>query len=159
MKQDNIFDNNQLPAEYQLRVTEDYEKLVPFFIENELEFSEEEPVSTDIIKGWELVRRADGFLIGATVLAKRQGEYIIDGIAVDPEFRHLKAGKLLLDQVLAEVKARGGSQIYLVARAPEFFRKAGFHTAPKEEAPHFFECLTCPQYQVSCFPEIMKWEV
>ena len=51
MIQDILFDKNQLPPEYQLRVTEDYEKLVPFFIENELEFSEEEPVSTDIIKG------------------------------------------------------------------------------------------------------------
>jgi N-acetylglutamate synthase-like GNAT family acetyltransferase len=159
MEQDKHFDTFQLPPEYQLRITEDFERLVPFFVENELEFSEEEPVSTDIIKGWELIRRSDDFLIGATVLAKRQGEYIVDGIAVDPNFRHLKAGKLLLNQVMKEVKERGGTRIYLVARAPGFFRKMGFDVTPKEEAPHFFECLTCPQYQVGCFPEIMKWEV
>jgi len=35
---------------FKISVTEDYEKLVPFFIENELEFSEEEPVATDLVK-------------------------------------------------------------------------------------------------------------
>ena len=29
--------------------TEDYQSLVPFFIENELEFSEDEPTPTDIV--------------------------------------------------------------------------------------------------------------
>lgn len=148
-------------SEFQLReISEDrYDELIPFFIENDLEFSEEEPVPTDLIKGWELIRNQDQRLIGACVLAKRQEEYIIDGIAVDEEFRHIKAGKLLLDQAISEVKKRGGRSIYLVARAPEFFKKAGFKVAPKEDSPNFFECLTCPQYQVSCFPEIMKLEV
>lgn len=151
------------PNESEFRLSEideeSYDNLVPFFIENELEFSENEPVPTDLIKGWELVRNKDQRLVGACVLAKRQGEYIIDGIAVDKEFRKIKAGKLLLDQAISEVKKRGGTSIYLVARFPEFFKKAGFKIAAKEDSPNFFECLTCPQYQVSCFPEIMKLEV
>ena len=148
-------------SEFQLREVgeEGYPKLIPFFIENDLEFTEDEPVSTDLIQGWELIRTEDEHLVGACVLAKRQGEFIIDGIAVDKEFRDIKAGKLLLDQAISEVKKRAGTSIYLVARAPEFFRKAGFKNAAKEDAPNFFECLTCPQYQVSCFPEIMKLEV
>ena len=152
-------DSNE--SEFQLReISEErYNELIPFFIENELEFSEDEPVATDLIKGWELVRNQDQRLVGACILAKRQGEYIIDGIAVDKEFRDIKAGKLLLDQAILEVKKRGGTSIYLVARFPEFFKKAGFKIAEKEDSPNFFECLTCPQYQVSCFPEIMKWEV
>ena len=48
--------------------------------------------------------------------------------------------------------------MYLVARAPEFFRKNGFVTIPREEAPNFFECLTCPQYGKTCHPEVMKIE-
>jgi amino-acid N-acetyltransferase len=148
-------------SEYQLREVgeEGYPKLVPFFVENDLEFSEDEPVSTDLIKGWELIRNQDQLLVGACVLAKRQGEFIIDGIAIDKELRGINAGKLLLDNAIEEVKARGGKSIYLVARAPEFFKKAGFKISPKEESPNFFECLTCPQYQVTCFPEIMKLEV
>lgn len=148
-------------SEFQLREVTDerYPQLIPFFIENDLEFSEDEPISTDFVKGWELLRRKDEYLVGACVLAKRQGEYIIDGIAVDKEFRDIKAGKLLLDKAIEEVKASAGKSIYLVARAPGFFKKAGFRIVAKEEAPNFFECLTCPQYQVSCFPEIMKLEV
>ena len=34
---------------FRMSETKDYEKLVPFFIENELEFSEEEPVPTDLV--------------------------------------------------------------------------------------------------------------
>ncbi|MEG0661789.1 MAG: GNAT family N-acetyltransferase, partial [Anaerovoracaceae bacterium] len=60
---------------------------------------------------------------------------------------------------IGEVRKLGGTRLFLVARAPGFFRKAGFVTVPKEEAPNFFECLTCPQYGVSCHPEVMMLEV
>ncbi len=141
---------------FTMRQTEDYEKLVPFFIENGLEFSEEEPVPTDIVKCWEVVHGDDGHLMAALVLAKREGEFIIDGIAVEPTYRKLKIGKGLLDKAVEETLARGGSGIYLVARAPEFFRKYGFGNVPREAAPNFFECLTCPQYGETCHPEVMK---
>ncbi len=141
---------------FTMRQTEDYEKLVPFFIENELEFSEEEPVPTDIVKCWEVVHGNDQHLMAALVLAKREGEFIIDGIAVEKIYRKLKIGKVLLDKAVEETLSQGGSSIYLVARAPEFFRKYGFQTVPREKAPNFFECLTCPQYGKTCHPEVMK---
>lgn len=144
---------------FKIGQTEDYEKLVPFFIENDLEFSEEEPVPTDIVKCWELTQGDEKFLAGGLVLAKREGEYIIDGIAVDKTFRKFKLGKTLLNKAIEEVLSRKGERIYLVARAPEFFRKAGFVTVPREEAPNFFECLTCPQYGKDCHPEVMKLQL
>ena len=63
---------------------------------------------------------------------------------------------MLVDKVKQEVLARGGDAIYLVARAPGFFRKLGFETIAPQNAPNFFECKQCPQYQVSCHPEVMK---
>ncbi len=42
---------------------------------------------------------------------------------------------------------------------PEFFRKYGFETVAREEAPNFFECLTCPQYGKTCHPEVMKLDL
>lgn len=143
---------------FKISVTEDYEKLVPFFIENELEFSDEDPVPTDLIKCWEIVD-GEGKLIGGFVLAKREGEFIVDGIAIDPEYRKLKLGKALLERGIEEALKQGAKRIYLVARAPGFFKKYGFVAIPREESPDFFECLTCPQYQVSCFPEVMKMEL
>lgn len=142
-----------------MRTTEDYEKLVQFFVKNELEFDGDEEVDTDIVKCYEVVHGAEDALVGAAVLAKREGRYIIDGIAVDPIYRKMKVGNVLLKKVISEVKALGGEALFLVARAPGFFRANGFETIDPENAPNFFECKYCPQYQVSCHPEVMKMEI
>ena len=145
--------------EYILRETDEYAKLVEFMIANQLEFTEEdaEEVPTDLVKCWEITDSA-GNLIGGFVLAKRQGEYICDGIAVDGSRRGENLGTELLNKGIEETKSLGGRSMYLVARAPEFFRKNGFVTIPRVEAPNFFECLTCPQYGKTCHPEVMKIE-
>ena len=137
----------------QINVTQDYDKLVPFFIENELEFSEDEPTPTDLVKCWEALE--NGRLVGGFVLARRDGEFICDGIAVDPDLRGQELGRALLRIGLEETLRLGGSRMYLVARAPGFFRREGFRAVAREEAPDFFECLTCDQYGVSCHPEVM----
>ena len=188
---------------YVIAPTDDYERLVPFFVANDLEFPDEEDyeVPTDLVQCWKVTEGAepepaedsveyqrsiaggtslDGKaeseagiegenadtaqtsrhrLIGGFVLAERQGEFIVDGIAVDPEYRKEKLGKALLDLGIAETRKRGGKRIFLVARAPGFFRKSGFVTVPREEAPNFFECLTCPQYGVDCHPEVMRLDL
>ena len=142
---------------YIIQETEDYEKLVPFFIKNELEFTEEdaEEVPTDLVKCWKVTDES-GRLVGAFVLALREGEYICDGIAIEEDLRGTGLGSLLLNKGLEETIQKGGERMFLVARAPEFFRRNGFVTVPREEAPNFFECLTCPQYGVSCHPEVMR---
>ena len=147
-------------TDYIISETEDYEKLVPFFIENELEFTEEdaEEVPTDVVKCWQITD-ADGRLVGGFVLALREGEYICDGIAIDNSLRGTGLGSELLKLGLEETVKRGGERMFLVARAPEFFRRNGFVTVPRQEAPNFFECLTCPQYGISCHPEVMRFDI
>ena len=144
--------------EFKIEETNDYEELARFFMENELEFTEDEPVPTDIVKCWKLTaeEEAGAALAGGIVLAKRQGAFIIDGIAVDERYRKRDLGRLLLEKALAEVRRLSGDCIYLVARAPGFFQKNGFRAVARAGAPNFFECLTCPQYGVSCHPEVMK---
>ena len=53
--------------------TEDYERLVPFFIENGLEFSEEDETPTDLVRCWDA--EDDGRLIGGFVLEVEGSEY------------------------------------------------------------------------------------
>lgn len=142
-----------------LRETAEYEKLVRFFVENQLEFDGDEEVDTDIVKCFEVVHGAEEALVGAAVLAKREGRYIIDGIAVDPLYRKMKVGNVLLKKVVSEVKVLGGDALFLVARAPGFFRANGFAAIEPESAPNFFECKYCDQYQISCHPEVMKLEI
>jgi len=141
-----------------MQETNEYDRLVQFFVENQLEFDGDEEVDTDIIKCYK-VTHGDDHLVGAAVLAEREGQYIIDGIAVEKIYRKMKVGEILLKKVIGEVKKREGKSLYLVARAPEFFKKYGFVTVNPEEAPNFFECKYCPQYQVDCFPEVLKLEI
>ena len=145
-------------VEFNLTETDEHELLNAFFIENGLEFSPDEPTRTDIVKCWKIVDEA-GKLAGGVMLAKRDGEFIIDGIAVGEGYRKQKLGKLLLDKAIAEVKGHSGKSIFLVARAPDFFRANGFLSVPEESAPNFFECGSCPQYGVTCHPEVMKLSI
>lgn len=131
-----------------------YEELVDFFIENRLEFSDEDPVPTDLVETWEI--RDGDRLAAALVLAKRQGYHIIDGIATDPEYRHEKLATGLMEKAVKRTADDGGEAIYLVARAPGFFKTLGFYETDPDEAPDFFECRTCPQYGKDCFPQVMR---
>lgn len=141
-----------------MQETDEYERLVQFFVENQLEFDGDEEVDTDIIKCFK-VTHGDDHLVGAAVLAKREGQYIIDGIAVEKIYRKMKVGEILLKKIIGEVRKREGDSLYLVARAPEFFKKYGFATVNPDDAPNFFECKYCPQYRVDCHPEVLKLEM
>ena len=134
--------------------TNEYEKLVELFIRSGLEFTDEEPVSTDIIIGFKASENDE--LIGGCILSKREGEFIIDGIAVESDYGKSGVGSMLLEKALDFARSLGGDSVYLVARAPEFFRKHKFKTIEREKGPLFFECYTCTQFNKTCFPEVMK---
>ena len=92
-----MMDSNNKPN-YVITTTDDYERLVPFFVANDLEFPDEEDyeVPTDLVQCWKVTEGAQPEpdedsveyktdhhrLIGGFVLAERQGEFIVDGIAV-----------------------------------------------------------------------------
>lgn len=136
----------------------EYEPMMELFKRNDLEISDEEPVPTDLIRCWK-AENQEGDLVGGCSLAVREDEYIIDGIAVEAPYRMDKIASRLLTEALTEARRRGGKKVYLVARAPGFFRKHGFVTISPEQAPNFFECKTCPQFNVTCFPEVMLLEL
>ncbi len=145
-------------SEIKITVTDDMDTLNDFFEANDLEISDAEPVETNVIKAW----RADdenGNLVGGVCLAYREGDYIIDGIAVDQSLRGQRMGEKLLGLAIDQVKSLGGKKLFLVARAPGFFKTQGFNIVSEKDAPLFFECADCPQYKVDCFPEIMLLEV
>lgn len=139
-------------------VTDEYERLVKFFVENQLEFDGDEEVDTDIVRCYK-IEGEENKLIGAAVLALREERFIVDGIAVNPEYRAEGIGRMLLQKLVDDVRKLGGKELYLVARAPGFFRANGFIGINPDDAPNFFECKYCPQYGVSCHPEVMKLNV
>jgi len=139
--------------------TDDYEALKKLYIKNDLEVDPDDPMPEGVIKNWKITHGKEEYLAAGLTLARYEGEYVIDGIAVEPEYRKLKIGKILLEKAISEVRALGGEQIFLVARAPEFFRKQGFVTIDEEDAPKVFDCLTCPQFNTKCHPEIMRLDL
>ena len=152
-----INENKEIRKNLFLSSTDDMDSLNSFFEENELEISDAEPVETNVIKAWKIENEKDEIVAGIC-LAFRENEYIIDGIAVDGSLRGLGIGQEILDIAKDEVRKRGGDKIFLVAKAPGFFKTQGYVTIEQEEAPLFYECAECPQYKVDCFPERMKWE-
>lgn len=145
-------------SEIKITVTDDIDVLNDFFEANDLEISDAEPVETNVIKAWRADDENDK-LVGGVCLAFREGDYIIDGIAVDQSLRGKRMGEKLLGLAIDQVKSLGGKKLFLVARAPGFFKTQGFNIVSEKEAPLFFECADCPQYKVDCFPEIMLLEV
>jgi amino-acid N-acetyltransferase len=142
-------------VKYTISETDDYDRLVEMFIRHDLEFSFDEPLPTNLVKCWK-AEDEKGRLISGCVLAMRGGEYIIDGISTEPEYRKEKIGGKLLKLALDEAKARGGKEVYLVAKAPGFFKKHDFKEIEATSVPDLFDCLSCPQYRKTCFPEVMK---
>ena len=92
------------------------------FIANRLEFSEDQPVPTDIVKCWQLTDEA-GNLQGGAVLALREGEFIVDGIAVNEPYRKTGAGAELLDCITDETLKRGGSRHISCCKSAGLFQK------------------------------------
>lgn len=148
-----------------LSMTDEYDRLVRFFIENGLEYDEEdekkaveEGIDTDIVCSYKLTDQNDR-LLGAFCLAKRQGAFIIDGIAVDPEFRGNALGQILLHKAVSMTRSMGGKAIWLVARAPGFFKNNGFVQGAAGEGPVFYECENCGQRGDTCFPEVLVYRI
>lgn len=146
---------------FKMKETDDFEKLVPFFIENGLEYDEDDKASDDLLQCWEIVHgdENDEHLVAGLALSERNGDYVIDAVAVSKLFRKFKMGKILVEKAIKEVQAREGKCIYIVARAPGFFKKLGFETITREEAPDFSECFSCEQFGNGCDPEVMKLEL
>ena len=132
------------------------EPVMDLFTRNDLEISEEELAERVFLKGYK-AENEKGEVIGGCMLTSKDGHFIINGIAVEPEFRKKNIATEMLDRTMADAKAMGAEEMILVARAPGFFRKNGYENVPDEEVPQgVFGCLECVQYQKQCFPEIMK---
>ncbi|WP_130864125.1 GNAT family N-acetyltransferase [Bacilliculturomica massiliensis] len=130
--------------------------VMELFMRSNLEIEEDEFERRVFLKGYK-AENEEGVVIGGCALTEVDGHYIINGIAVDPEYRKTHIASDMLARCLEDARQMGAKEIILVARAPGFFRKNKFINVPDGEVPEgLFDCLSCPQYQKECFPEIMR---
>jgi N-acetylglutamate synthase-like GNAT family acetyltransferase len=136
---------------------ENYQKLGRLFKDAGIEVSTFDKLPEHVSNAYE---GYDGDkLIGGVSIEHKKNEYIIFDIAVIPEYRKKYIGKELLLHALDKIKSYDVNQVYLVAKAPKFFEKYGFTYVADEDVPPLFHCLTCEQYNVTCFPKVMKLEL
>ena len=141
-----------------LKETDEYDRLVEFMTRFGLEFEGEEQLGNHVLKCWKVIQEPD-HLTGGIILSRRQGEYILNGIAVDTPLRKSGIGRIMVNKLVTDVRNMGGSRIYLAAKVPEFFEKVGFEPVRGREADHLFSCAVCPQKGNTCFPVIMRMDL
>lgn len=140
-----------------IKETGNYEELIPLFSASGLEIHvEADNKPKGMITCWKAER--DGQLAGGVSIEKKGGFFVIGDIAVEETMRGENVGGLLLATAMEKIYDLEGDEIYLVAKAPKFFEKYGFTYLDAEAAPDIFNCKTCDQRGVKCYPEFMKFE-
>lgn len=137
--------------------TTEYDRLLDYFRSNGMVYEKDLPlIIPHFIKAYKLTQGED-FLIGGIILGKREGKYILDGIAVDKIFRKYGLGRILVNKVIEEVKKEGGHSLYLITKVPEFYLKQGFTFLDDfNEVHNIFNCEGCSKYNKDCNEKLMK---
>lgn len=131
-------------------ITLDSDKdLHSLFIRGGLEVGNE-PIPSKFIRI--LALKEEDYLAGASLGIR--GEYlVVDSIAVDERLRGRGIGKKLMKELLFDLPY--DKDLYLMAKAPGFFKSLGFEDLPLEQCPPVFGCLNCEKLGVDCFPQAM----
>ena len=120
----------------------------------EIEVSEEVPETKQKI--WKCVDLDKGILVAASTLEIRDGLYVLGDLAVQEEYRGLHIGKALHDKVLEEAQKRGASEIWACAKVPEYYKQYGWFEIDRAKSPNISHCNECEEFNISCFPAIIK---
>ena len=112
----------------------------------------------DKVKDCDCGKENDKILIAAYSLSKRYGVTVLDYIAVRKDLRKSGIGSLLLDRMKEKCREFSAAEVYLTAKARDFFVKNGAREL--SEALPLYEkllgdCVQCEQRGKYCFPSVM----
>lgn len=133
-----------------------HNKLIPFYSLRGIEIAdkfENEPVFSYVIK-------EHNKIIAAVTCSKVDSVYIIEAIAVNKKSERKGLGTHLLKYVLKKLELVGAKEIILNAKNTAFFEKNGFIVINRHDVPvdAYAYCFECPNFEVNCFPKIMKFQ-
>lgn len=144
---------------YKIVETNDFNGLTDIFHRNGLEISIGEEPPKGLIKCWEAIESEGGKRVGGIALEKRAGEFVIGGISIEKAYRKHKIGTLMMEKAIEEVVSLEGNRLMLVAKVPDFFKTLGFISIDRQTAPDISNCMTCKQFYIECFPEVMCLDI
>lgn len=138
-----------------IRETDDYNKLVLLYEDNDLEIEIGEPPHGEIIKNFECVDENGRLLAGATLLNK-SGICVLEYLAVAKDLHKSGIGKEMMQVILSALKDRREKELWLCAKVPEYYLKFGFDYVDDQDAPRISLCQSCENYLNGCYPKIMR---
>jgi amino-acid N-acetyltransferase len=105
-----------------------------------------------------VIRDSDGKLGAAGRLEYNFDHPMVEEIAVREDLRRSGLGTMIVSAILDEAKQEGIEVIWVMARAPDFFRSLGFEPAQNKELLSKLkeECAVCRDYVTICNPVLMK---
>ena len=134
----------------------DFFELSSFFESNGLEIDVTHKVPEIVLKAWKCTDSETGNLIAAAVLEMREGLFVLGDLAVNEQQRGLHLGKKLLQLVEDDAKAKGATEIWACAKVPEYYKQYEWFEIDRDKSPTISKCNVCKQFNVSCFPSIIK---
>ena len=137
-----------------IKETNEYYPLSVLFRDSGLEVKPSETAPETARKLWRY--DDDQGLAGACQFGIRSGHCCLECLAVRDDVRKTGIGQKLLALAEKEAMALGGKEIWLVGKVPEYYEQFGWVRVDRAEAPAISKCMTCEQFQVDCFPSIMK---
>ena len=139
---------------YQIKETAEYYPMSILFQESGLEVKPSDTPPETARKLWRYDDEQG--LAGACQVGIRQGYWCLECLAVREEVRGSGIGKALLDLAEQEARSHGAREMWLTGKVPEYYEQFGWVRVAREDAPAISKCLTCDQFNVDCFPSIMK---
>ena len=137
-----------------IKETTEYYPLSELFHNSGLEVKPSETAPETTRKLWR-VDDEQG-LAGACQFGIRSSHCCLECLAVREDVRGSGIGKALLDLAEEEARSHGAREMCLTGKVPEYYEQFGWVRVAREDAPAISKCLTCDQFNVDCFPSIMK---
>lgn len=132
--------------------------LIDFYISRGIEFGEGKQFFHPPLFSY--VAKINDLFVGAITICREEDDFILDEVAVVLDREKQGIGTILVNNAINHIKRQYGERkVYLVAKNPAVFKSIGFNIIQRDEAPSFSECFTCPDFQKSCFPEIMLMDL
>lgn len=135
----------------------DHNALAEFYRQNTLE------VSDDILKDdgavFSIKYDQNGKTVAAATMSFRFSVFILDYVAVDPDFRKQGLGEQAVEKIKAKAKELGAKSLYITAKSPSFFKKIGFVNGSPAGVDMNADCIGCPEFNNGCRKQPMYIEL
>lgn len=140
----------------EVKVTTDYYPVSELFYETDLEIPPSHETPEEIVKMWCVEDDNTGELIAAATLEYRDDRYVLAGLASRKGHQKGGYGKKLQEAAFEEVRRLGGTEIWVCARLPEYYKHTGWIEMPWQELTLNEQCKKCENYHTTCTPCIAK---